>query len=230
MSLSVSASCSVFLPLRVVSNTERWLPQVFANDLDQGQNGQVSYSLRSSSMSSLFKIDPATGSVSTAAIMDREIWTHTKWDSCGLCLSGVCGVAEWIQECLAHIFVQPYTPETFLCHVSFLSLKESKWVISSSVEGSEKKMVCPWAFSLQLCHPVMGEVRGQSSEVRRIPRSCDVGQINNYVSIYFLIFFAIFNFFIWKHYTIGAKDKSLIQLILETFASLLWRLLFSLLL
>uniref|UniRef100_A0A8C5BLR5 Dachsous cadherin-related 1a n=1 Tax=Gadus morhua TaxID=8049 RepID=A0A8C5BLR5_GADMO len=52
--------------------------QVFANDLDQGQNGQVSYSLRSSSMSSLFKIDPATGSVSTAAIMDREIWTHTK--------------------------------------------------------------------------------------------------------------------------------------------------------
>ncbi|CAL8349145.1 unnamed protein product [Arctogadus glacialis] len=52
--------------------------QVFANDLDQGQNGQVSYSLRSSSMSSLFKIDPVTGSVSTAAIMDREIWTHTK--------------------------------------------------------------------------------------------------------------------------------------------------------
>ena len=121
-------------------------------------------------------------------------------------------------------------PETFLCHVSFLSLKESKWVISSSVEGSEKKMVCPWAFSLQLCHPVMGEVRGQSSEVRRIPRSCDVGQINNYVSIYFLIFFAILNFFIWKHYTIGAKDKSLIQLILETFASLLWQLLFWLLL
>jgi len=53
-------------------------PQVLASDLDQGQNGQVSYSLRSSSVSSLFKIDPATGSVSTAAIMDREIWTHTK--------------------------------------------------------------------------------------------------------------------------------------------------------
>ncbi|CAL8351640.1 unnamed protein product [Lota lota] len=52
--------------------------QVLANDLDQGQNGQVSYSLRSSSMSSLFKIDPVTGSISTAAIMDREIWTHTK--------------------------------------------------------------------------------------------------------------------------------------------------------
>ncbi|KAG7272320.1 hypothetical protein CRUP_011245 [Coryphaenoides rupestris] len=52
--------------------------QVLASDPDQGQNGQVSYSLRSSSVSGLFKIDPATGSVSTAAIMDREIWTHTK--------------------------------------------------------------------------------------------------------------------------------------------------------
>ncbi|XP_077397746.1 protocadherin-16-like [Festucalex cinctus] len=52
--------------------------QVAANDLDQGQNGQVTYSIRSSSMSGLFKIDPLTGSVSTAAIMDREIWTQTK--------------------------------------------------------------------------------------------------------------------------------------------------------
>ncbi|CAL8363929.1 unnamed protein product [Merluccius merluccius] len=51
---------------------------VLASDLDQGQNGQVSYSLRSSSMSGLFKIDQVTGSISTAAIMDREIWTHTK--------------------------------------------------------------------------------------------------------------------------------------------------------
>ncbi|KAK7904486.1 hypothetical protein WMY93_017093 [Mugilogobius chulae] len=52
--------------------------QVSAEDLDQGQNGQVTYSLRSSSMSALFKIDPTTGSISTAAIMDREIWTQTK--------------------------------------------------------------------------------------------------------------------------------------------------------
>ncbi|XP_051534406.1 protocadherin-16 [Myxocyprinus asiaticus] len=51
--------------------------QVLADDLDQGQNGQVTYSIRSSSMSSLFKIDPVTGSISTAAIMDREIWTQT---------------------------------------------------------------------------------------------------------------------------------------------------------
>ncbi|XP_043115735.1 protocadherin-16 [Puntigrus tetrazona] len=51
--------------------------QVLANDLDQGQNGQVTYSIRSSSMSGLFKIDPVTGSISTAAIMDREIWTQT---------------------------------------------------------------------------------------------------------------------------------------------------------
>lgn len=54
------------------------LLQVAAVDLDQGQNGQVIYSLRSSSMSGLFKIDPVTGSITTAAIMDREIWTETK--------------------------------------------------------------------------------------------------------------------------------------------------------
>lgn len=54
------------------------LLQVAAVDLDQGQNGQVIYSLRSSSMSGLFKIDPLTGSITTAAIMDREIWTETK--------------------------------------------------------------------------------------------------------------------------------------------------------
>ncbi|KAJ8404690.1 hypothetical protein AAFF_G00335530 [Aldrovandia affinis] len=52
--------------------------QVLADDLDQGQNGQVTYSIKSSSMSSLFKIDPLTGSITTAAIMDREIWTQTK--------------------------------------------------------------------------------------------------------------------------------------------------------
>ncbi|KAJ0022336.1 hypothetical protein NQD34_009826 [Periophthalmus magnuspinnatus] len=52
--------------------------QVSAEDLDQSQNAQVTYSLRSSSMSALFKIDPVTGSISTAAIMDREIWTQTK--------------------------------------------------------------------------------------------------------------------------------------------------------
>ncbi|XP_028856949.1 protocadherin-16-like isoform X2 [Denticeps clupeoides] len=52
--------------------------QVLANDLDQGQNGQVTYSIRSSSNSGLFKIDPLTGSITTTAIMDREIWTQTK--------------------------------------------------------------------------------------------------------------------------------------------------------
>uniref|UniRef100_A0A672FZE0 Protocadherin-16 n=1 Tax=Salarias fasciatus TaxID=181472 RepID=A0A672FZE0_SALFA len=52
--------------------------QVAADDRDQGQNGQVTYSIRSSSISGLFKIDPLTGSVTTAAIMDREIWTQTK--------------------------------------------------------------------------------------------------------------------------------------------------------
>ncbi|XP_036379751.1 protocadherin-16-like [Megalops cyprinoides] len=52
--------------------------QVMADDLDQGQNGQVTYSIKSSTRSGLFKIDPLTGSITTAAIMDREIWTQTK--------------------------------------------------------------------------------------------------------------------------------------------------------
>lgn len=52
--------------------------QVVAEDVDQGQNGQVTYSLQSSGMSGLFKIDPMTGSITTAAIMDREIFTQTK--------------------------------------------------------------------------------------------------------------------------------------------------------
>ncbi|XP_068600399.1 protocadherin-16 [Brachionichthys hirsutus] len=52
--------------------------QVVAEDVDQGQNGQVTYSLQSSGMSGLFKIDPVTGSITTAAIMDREIFTQTK--------------------------------------------------------------------------------------------------------------------------------------------------------
>uniref|UniRef100_A0A3Q3WF66 Protocadherin-16 n=1 Tax=Mola mola TaxID=94237 RepID=A0A3Q3WF66_MOLML len=52
--------------------------QVVAEDVDQGQNGQVTYSIQSSVMSGLFKIDPMTGSITTAAIMDREIFTQTK--------------------------------------------------------------------------------------------------------------------------------------------------------
>lgn len=54
------------------------LSQVVAEDVDQGQNGQVTYSIQSSGMSGLFKIDPMTGSITTAAIMDREIFTQTK--------------------------------------------------------------------------------------------------------------------------------------------------------
>lgn len=51
-----------------------------AEDVDQGQNGQVTYSIQSSGMSGLFKIDPVTGSITTSAIMDREIFTQTKWE------------------------------------------------------------------------------------------------------------------------------------------------------
>jgi len=58
--------------------------QVMADDVDQGQNGQVTYSIQSSGRSGLFKIDPITGSITTAAIMDREIFTQTKWEQiCG---------------------------------------------------------------------------------------------------------------------------------------------------
>ena len=50
-----------------------------AEDVDQGQNGQVTYSIQQSGgMSGLFKIDPVTGSITTAAIMDREIWTQAR--------------------------------------------------------------------------------------------------------------------------------------------------------
>lgn len=60
---------------------EKWpssFSQVVAEDVDQGQNGQVTYSIQSSGMSGLFKINPVTGSITTAAIMDREIFTQTK--------------------------------------------------------------------------------------------------------------------------------------------------------
>ncbi|XP_076023905.1 LOW QUALITY PROTEIN: protocadherin-16-like, partial [Genypterus blacodes] len=64
--------------MREAQGYETPIIQVVAEDVDQGQNGQVTYSLQSSGLSGLFKIDPMTGSITTAAIMDREIWTQTK--------------------------------------------------------------------------------------------------------------------------------------------------------
>ncbi|XP_053703389.1 protocadherin-16-like isoform X2 [Synchiropus splendidus] len=64
--------------MREAQGYEMPIIQVVAEDVDQGQNGQVTYSIQSSGISGLFKIDPVTGSVSTAAIMDREIFTQTK--------------------------------------------------------------------------------------------------------------------------------------------------------
>lgn len=61
-----------------VFNPSFHFSKVVADDVDQGQNGQVTYSIQSSGMSGLFKIDPVTGSITTAAIMDREIFTQTK--------------------------------------------------------------------------------------------------------------------------------------------------------
>ncbi|XP_062289145.1 protocadherin-16-like [Scomber scombrus] len=64
--------------MREAQGYEMPIIQVVAEDVDQGQNGQVTYSIQSSGMSGLFKINPMTGSITTAAIMDREIFTHTK--------------------------------------------------------------------------------------------------------------------------------------------------------
>uniref|UniRef100_A0A665V6F0 Protocadherin-16 n=1 Tax=Echeneis naucrates TaxID=173247 RepID=A0A665V6F0_ECHNA len=64
--------------MREAQGYEMPIIQVVAEDVDQGQNGQVTYSIQSSVMSGLFKIDPMTGSITTAAIMDREIFTQTK--------------------------------------------------------------------------------------------------------------------------------------------------------
>ncbi|XP_074466224.1 protocadherin-16 [Sebastes fasciatus] len=64
--------------MREAQGYEMPIIQVMAEDVDQGQNGQVTYSIQSSGMSGLFKIDPVTGSITTAAIMDREIFTQTK--------------------------------------------------------------------------------------------------------------------------------------------------------
>lgn len=60
------------------SSSTSTFSKVMAEDVDQGQNGQVTYSIQSSGMSGLFKIDPVTGSITTSAIMDREIFTQTK--------------------------------------------------------------------------------------------------------------------------------------------------------
>ncbi|XP_018105995.1 protocadherin-16 [Xenopus laevis] len=51
--------------------------QVLAEDPDQGLNGQVSYSFdQSQAMKDLFRIDSQTGAITTAAILDREIWAQ----------------------------------------------------------------------------------------------------------------------------------------------------------
>ncbi|XP_078514848.1 protocadherin-16 [Lissotriton helveticus] len=53
--------------------------QVLADDVDQGQNGQVTYAIEQSQpMKGLFNIDPQTGTITTAAILDREIWSRTR--------------------------------------------------------------------------------------------------------------------------------------------------------
>ncbi|XP_065601880.1 protocadherin-16 [Cyrtonyx montezumae] len=53
--------------------------QVLADDLDQGMNGQVTYAINQSlPMTGLYHIDPQTGAITTAAILDREIWSQTR--------------------------------------------------------------------------------------------------------------------------------------------------------
>ncbi|XP_077197129.1 protocadherin-16 isoform X2 [Paroedura picta] len=53
--------------------------QVVAEDLDQGPNGQVTYRINHTlPMNGLYRIDAQTGSITTAAILDREIWAQTR--------------------------------------------------------------------------------------------------------------------------------------------------------
>ncbi|NWS78157.1 PCD16 protein, partial [Crotophaga sulcirostris] len=53
--------------------------QVLADDLDQGANGQVTYAINQSlPMTGLYHIDPQSGAITTAAILDREIWSQTR--------------------------------------------------------------------------------------------------------------------------------------------------------
>nr|XP_010963363.1 PREDICTED: LOW QUALITY PROTEIN: protocadherin-16 [Camelus bactrianus] len=55
------------------------LLQVEADDLDQGPSGQISYSLAASQPArGLFHVDSATGTITTTAILDREIWAETR--------------------------------------------------------------------------------------------------------------------------------------------------------
>ncbi|XP_072302038.1 protocadherin-16 [Eucyclogobius newberryi] len=65
--------------LREAHGYEQPIIQVVAEDVDQGSNGQVTYSFQSAGQNvGLFKIDPTTGTITTAAIMDREIFNQTK--------------------------------------------------------------------------------------------------------------------------------------------------------
>lgn len=53
--------------------------QVEADDLDQGPSGQISYSLAASQPArGLFHVDLVTGTITTTAILDREIWAETR--------------------------------------------------------------------------------------------------------------------------------------------------------
>ncbi|XP_060119777.1 protocadherin-16 [Heteronotia binoei] len=53
--------------------------QVVADDMDQGPNGQVTYMINHTlPMNGLYHINAQTGSITTAAILDREIWAQTR--------------------------------------------------------------------------------------------------------------------------------------------------------
>ncbi|XP_056408915.1 protocadherin-16 [Hyla sarda] len=55
------------------------LIQVLAEDPDQGMNGQITYTFEQfQPMRDLFRIDPQSGVVTTAVILDREIWSEAR--------------------------------------------------------------------------------------------------------------------------------------------------------
>lgn len=53
--------------------------KVVADDMDQGPNGQVTYMINQTlPMNGLYHIHAQTGTITTAAILDREIWAQTR--------------------------------------------------------------------------------------------------------------------------------------------------------
>ncbi|KAI4894375.1 hypothetical protein NFI96_017390, partial [Prochilodus magdalenae] len=106
---------------------------VVAEDVDQGPNGQVTYSIQSSSRSGLFKIDPLTGSITTAAIMDREIWMQT--NLCAVYCHGVTQNGSGSFSVTSPALVLVETPNESVCGGT---------VVSTEMDGLSSPVQQAW--------------------------------------------------------------------------------------